>query len=807
MAIFDSFTRKGREKQAKKSRRQYRDEEKWGELEKVAREILAADPDDEQALHDLAMSLDRQAKTGEAAEAAWELVNRQLKRRSFDNPSDLVDEAVAYAQGDPTQVRYLAHFPIVGRDLIRKNKLDTAGRIFFSMINLRNLFPEKYAALAQISARKGDLQAAFEFLDDMAGEFPGDSGLRARVIENLVGFIPENNENAMQGFARELKKRNLLGPFVVRMKAEYERNPADAKLFSFLTHAYGVEGDRPALLRLLDDRKAGVQSAEEFDRAYFMACVHAALFEKALADYQLFVRTNRDKIAEAEELCKAAVKASPGNDTFLVELARLYLRIGEIDKAHAIFKRLLDRSPKNPYYQTAFLTVNDLLRLREIEEAVYLVGNPKDIRPRKFEVNCQGRAVAVEPSPEFRAWCQRPEKIDWERVNFIAGCAMVSRPETEHQGIELLQSLLHSERFGRKVRLKISASFVRHGQAGVADKTIKSIDMAKRRMDDDEKRILYDLAAAYEESGDFKQAFDLFNELVAADATFMDARIRLARVAERVKQKSTEEKSETSMLARFGDVQAVAQGGMGTIYLGIHPDNGQKVAIKTINEAFLGVEENLRRFIREAKAIAALLEHPGVVKIFEINTKGRPYIVMEFVDGKNLLDIVLKEGPISVERFKKHAVDITDVFRFAHVNGVVHRDIKPENIMLTTDGRVKVLDFGLATVAECSTITEFGTVLGTRAYISPEQIMGDEVDPRSDIYSLGVSFYEMLSGHLPFEKGDLFYAHLHKAPEPLKTKLPDCPDALNTIVMKCLEKDPANRFQNCDELLDALKKL
>ena len=239
---------------------------------------------------------------------------------------------------------------------------------------------------------------------------------------------------------------------------------------------------------------------------------------------------------------------------------------------------------------------------------------------------------------------------------------------------------------------------------------------------------------------------------------------------------------------------------------------GREVAVKVLSARLSGDQTFVERFRREAQ-LAANLNHPNVVSLFDFGADNSTYyIVMEYIDGKPLADIIRDEGPLMPERAAEIASDVARALERAHASSLVHRDIKPSNIMLDSHGQIKVTDFGIAralTADNEQTVTQTGMVIGTAAYLSPEQAQGAPVDQRSDIYSLGCVMYEMLTGRPPFT-GDtplsVAYMHVKENPSPPSSINPDVPKALDAIVMKALAKNPDNRYQTAAELREDLER-
>ncbi len=260
-------------------------------------------------------------------------------------------------------------------------------------------------------------------------------------------------------------------------------------------------------------------------------------------------------------------------------------------------------------------------------------------------------------------------------------------------------------------------------------------------------------------------------------------------------------------------------GGMGEVYRASDTKLGRDVALKVLPAEMAGDVDRLARFQREARAVAAL-NHPHIVTIYSVEEAGGVhFFTMELVEGQ-ALDRMISEGGLPADRILQITVPIADALVAAHDKGIVHRDLKPANVMVAADGRVKVLDFGLAKVnrddaeSGASMATELqtreGVVMGTVPYMSPEQVAGRIVDHRTDIFSLGVMLYEMASGRRPFEGAssiELASAILRDTPRPISDVRADLPADLARLVQRCLDKDPRQRIQTAREICDECREL
>ena len=264
---------------------------------------------------------------------------------------------------------------------------------------------------------------------------------------------------------------------------------------------------------------------------------------------------------------------------------------------------------------------------------------------------------------------------------------------------------------------------------------------------------------------------------------------------------------DTLIDGRYRVVDRIGSGGMADVYCAEDTQLGRRVALKLLYRRFAEDEQFVERFRREASS-AAGLQHPSIVGIFDRGEwDGTYYIAMELIDGRSLKDVIREQGPAPAEAATDIALQILRALRFAHKRGVIHRDIKPHNVLIDQEGRVKVADFGIAR-AGASDMTETGSIMGTAQYLSPEQAQGEPVDARSDLYSIGIVLYEMLTGRVPFDAESAVTVALKQVseePVPPMQLNPEIPPALDAVVLRAMEKDPARRFQDADEFIVALE--
>jgi tetratricopeptide (TPR) repeat protein len=318
----------------------------------------------------------------------------------------------------------------------------------------------------------------------------------------------------------------------------------------------------------------------------------------------------------------------------------------------------------------------------------------------------------------------------------------------------------------------------------------------------------YCLATVYEANGDWPEAVDLYEKVLAFDYHYEDTAERLERA--RVQASQHKEASDAAPAAAAGTPgryiirETLGRGGMGIVYKAEDTVLDRMVAFKVLPESFKENPQALKNFLREAKS-AAQLNHPNIVTVYDAGEQdGVYFIAMEYVDGNTIKDIIKRRGKVAPKGIVHVASQLCEGLAYAHESKIVHRDVKNANAMWTRDRTAKIMDFGLAKVIE--EVRNHTTVVsGTPFYMSPEQTLGKNVDHRSDLYSLGVSIFEMATGTLPFTEGNLPYHHVHTDPPRPQDLEPGLPDPIARIIERCLRKDPADRYQSAREIIAELR--
>ena len=332
-------------------------------------------------------------------------------------------------------------------------------------------------------------------------------------------------------------------------------------------------------------------------------------------------------------------------------------------------------------------------------------------------------------------------------------------------------------------------------------------------VDDTILKLLYHLAYAFEKLGRLEDSLKLYERVAGENPLFKEIGARMAKVKELQRKANAANEKKMGLPAfskatreksRYERIEEIGRGGMGIVYRARDQVLGREVALKILNSHFKHDEKIVETFLREAKSLAAL-NHLHIVTIFDAGIEdGNYYISMEFIEGKTVRELLKKKGYFKLPTALALARQVLKALSFAHSKRVIHRDITTNNMMLTETKIIKLMDFGLARIVN-QLHSEQSIIGGTPYFMSPEQVEGAPIDHRTDIYSFGICLYEMLTGQVTFPMENPGYHHLHTpAPDPRMVKA-EIPESLATLILKCLEKRPDQRFQSADEILEAIR--
>lgn len=333
--------------------------------------------------------------------------------------------------------------------------------------------------------------------------------------------------------------------------------------------------------------------------------------------------------------------------------------------------------------------------------------------------------------------------------------------------------------------------------------------LGNRKADPSTLPLFYKMARALEEEQDTSGAIEHFAAIVDVDKNFEDAALRLKSLKRKLRRASLPGVTSSGIFSaddvadglRYDILEEVARGGMGIVYKARDTVLGRVVALKLLGENLRDNETAVKYFLREARAAAAL-SHPNIVTVYDAGEQdGEVFMAMEFVEGTTLKDYIRRKGALPEDQVRFVLVNCCKALDYAHGRGIIHRDVKSGNVMLTRERTLKIMDFGLAKfIREYQ--KEHTQQIGTPFYMAPEQIIGENIDFRADLYSLGCMIFEAATGTVPFFKGDLSYHHLHTEPPRPSDLNPRLSREMERTILKLLEKDPDDRYQDARECLE-----
>lgn len=383
---------------------------------------------------------------------------------------------------------------------------------------------------------------------------------------------------------------------------------------------------------------------------------------------------------------------------------------------------------------------------------------------------------------------------------FIEAANLFFKMKLYHEALSSLSKISPSHGDYREAIILKTKIF---DEQGKREEAVRSLEEFLKNEVISEKTVdfFYIYATLIEKGGDLRKALAIYSKISELNPSFRDVSQRVNEI-----QKKTH-KIPVAQEERYEIIEEIGRGGMGVVFKARDRVLNRIVAYKVLPATMKDDQSAIDNFYKEARAAAAL-NHPNIVTIhdFGVDRDGQYFITMEFIEGETLKTKLKKAQRLPVKLTLEVIKEVCKGLHFAHTKNILHRDIKSANIMLAKGGYVKIMDFGLAKIIH-DVMSAHTVVGGTPHYMSPEQLLGEPLDGKTDIYSLGITMYEMISGRVPFTKGDIGYHHVHTPPPKLSALLPSVPPQVEKIVMKCIEKKRENRFQSVSELFDAIRSL
>lgn len=582
-------------------------------------------------------------------------------------------------------------------------------------------------------------------------------------------------------------------------------------------------------------------------------------------DFAIYVATDENKITKYQvKDCKSQAAEWYAKAGEFSRAAELFEEVGNYEKAYEFFRQLGDyeraasniqrvgdtRTAARHYelvgkYERAALLYEEMGEIPRAAKCYANAGQPlkaaqlyeqlgEDLLAAEFYEQAGEHKQAGQL---FRDLEQNERAVEnWEKhleehpddpQTAYALAQIYAETARYNEAIKVLQSIQEVPEYRRNVLRLMAECFIEKGLYEVAADRLMEALGPQWKPQRDNLDLIYDLGIAYERAGRLEEAKDLFSKILAVDYYYRDVLQKLEKTRERL----TAARQETQLAAvatpnmpdpfavtatgkaekeslRYKIIRKLGQGGMGVVYLALDTRLGRYVAWKVLPAHLAGNPEFQRRLLQEACAIAHIM-HPHIVAVYDVVTNPNEcFLTMEYVDGPSLRAVLSREKKLPPALALRYAHQMASALAAAHRAHIIHRDVKPENVMIAsaTDD-VKMVDFGLARLAEDANITREGCVVGTVSYMAPEQIMGQKVDGRADLYSLGVVLFEMLAGRPPFVGENVLAQHLHVPAPPLADLVSDVPAAVEEFVQRCLAKNPDERPSDAEVAAAELETL
>lgn len=601
-----------------------------------------------------------------------------------------------------------------------------------------------------------------------------------------------------------------------------ERNPDDAESICRLSHLYGKKRlSNPKVMKIYQ-RAIKIQPDDlESHMALARACAETLNWDQCvmtikhlltqapnkinivIATMEELVGTGRDSMALRWFLADTLIYNGRLRDADNQLIDILRLDGSQAKRALSAYERILDKSPKESraHHHRGRL----LMGLGREAEARHSLEQAK-----RFSPSDEGIIRDL-----MGLYQKILEKRDSSDVRFALGKLAMQALKWDI-AISCFQQTDKDYRWESESVQNLSRCFMAKGMLDLALQELRRLPVA-----DETKNILYELGQRYEAVNDLNGAREVYKSIFAVDISYKDVQGKLEAFAGAQADPMAAERTaiiqtlSEEAAARYELIKEIGRGAMGIVYKARDNELDEIVALKILPDTLGNNPEALRRFKQEARN-ARRLSHPNIVRIHDIGEQqGRKYISMEYVDGSDLKErIRVCKRKVPLAEVLPYAIQIAEALGAAADANIVHRDIKPANIMITKRGKVKITDFGIAKMIQDDTgtdaapaqdATRAGAIIGTPLYMSPEQVQGNAIDARTDIYAYGIVMYELAEGKPPFTEGDLAYHHLFTEPPPIQRA--GVPDKFKQIIMKCIQKKPEDRWQSAREIIDELRKI
>ncbi|MBT3877935.1 MAG: protein kinase [Candidatus Scalindua sp.] len=693
-------------------------------------------------------------------------------------------------------------------------------------------FSDKHVLLAKIYLKKKDYTKALQEYEEMTIECPQRfksilTGLLD--IINLDPFIERSYELLHNLYKKRGKEDSLISDFKCKVANDKYNRPC---LLGTLEQLYYLLGQNAqAIPLLIQHQKRYPNDAKPY---YLLGNIYleSSKYSEAIIQYNQVVKLDPSRRKNIISSIERVPNHKDADDDIINYLVNLYIDENKLTRAVKILDHLLETKPtivdyQNKMEQVLLKVIKNSLLNNLLEFSISMIEKLIRLRPENIKYRDKLQEVQKlnihNKIPEYEKKLSSIElhdnvtgaikddvKIfynelgDVNRIRFDLAMFYISAGTNEERAISLLQKVSKSNSSKKgEALLQVGLHFLAKDYNGIAYDNFNNI-LTLNVPDKEKLQYLYKVAIACEKKNLHNKAKFFYGKVLAIDLQYKDISKRMERISV-LTNSAASEALLTNINQKFENIEKIGEGNIWVFYKAVDKLLKRKVVITIIKEDFRYNPEAIDRFIMETQSLSKT-QHNGIVKVHDVNIDILLYIVMEHIDGESLRAIKKKRS-LSLKEVLTITIDICDAIKCAHKHGVIHRDIRPDNIRLTSDNTVKISAFGLSHIMKTPWSINTDHTVETPFYKSPEQIreIDEKIDERSDIYSLGITLYELLMGHLPFHEGDIADQQLNELPKSLCEENPEIPKWLDKMVRKCLEKDPSDRYQEMGRLQKELE--
>ncbi len=729
-------------------------------------------------------------------------------------------------------IEHMRHHMILGEIYYKNGNYPEAQKILNSLKSLGKHFSDKYIFLAKIHLKNDNYTKALLEYEEMTKECPQRFKSILNGLLDIINQYPfvERSYELLHNLYKNRGKEDSLIPEFERKVKEDEHNRQS--LLVTLEHLYYLLGQNTqAIPLLIKHQERYSNDAKPF---YLLGNIYleSGKYSEAIIQYNQVIKLDPSKKTYIISSIERMPDYKNAANDLINYLVNLYFEENKLAQAEETLDHLLKTKPDIVNYQKKMEQVllkiikNSLLSnllefcISKIEKLIRLRPENTRYRDKLQEVlklniskkvpEYEKRLSSIELHDNVSEAIKKDVKIfstepdDVNKTRFDLAMLYINAGTNEERAISLLQKVSKSNS-GKKVEalLQVGLNFLAKGYNDIAFDNFNNI-LSLYIPDNEKLQYLYKIAIACEKKNLHNKAKFFYGKILSIDLQYKDVPERLKKISV-LTSSAASEALMTNINQKFENIEKIGEGNIWVFYKAVDKLLKRKVVITIIKEDFRYNPVAIDRFIMETQHLSES-QHNGIIKVYDVNIDILLYIVMEHIDGESLRSIEKKRS-FSLTEVLKIAIDTCDAIKSAHKHGVIHRDIRPDNIRLTVDNTVKISAFGLAHITKAPQSNNTKQTAEMPFYKSPEQIRGvdEEIDERSDIYSLGITLYELLVGHLPFHEGDIAYQHINEPPKSLSKENPEIPRWLDQIVLKCLKKSPSDRYQEIGHLQKVLE--